>query len=434
MLTQADNETLTQVGPGTPAGELYRRFWIPVSTSGRIGGPDGPQRRLRILGENLIAFRDSDGKVGVLQAQCPHRRAQLFWGRNEEGGLRCAYHGWKFDVTGQCVDMPTEPPESKYKDRLKTIGYPAVERGGLVWIYMGPADRQPVLPEHEFMDLPDTHRIAMSWLQESNYLQALEGDVDTAHVSYLHRWLDPDTAPTAIQMIKGYRHIVGQDKSPKLTVRQTDYGFLYGGRRTLDDGRYYWRITQWLAPFSTHTPTTERGLIKINVPIDDNYTLSIQVNWNPDKPLPNDEEAVRRRAMDGEEGKTILTGGHVIDHPRGPFNTDNDFGLDRDRQGLKFSGIQGGTVAEDRAVSETMGAVLDRGEEHLGISDIAIVALRRSLLRMIRALGDGTEPRLATDGELYRVRGVDVISDEPDFSKLVDLYQERLYNQAAGAL
>jgi phthalate 4,5-dioxygenase oxygenase subunit len=421
MLTQADNETLTRVGPGTPAGAFFRRFWMPVATSDSIGGPDGPQRRLRILGENLIAFRDSDGKVGILQAQCPHRRAQLFWGRNEEGGLRCAYHGWKFDVTGQCVDMPTEPPESKYKDRLKTIGYPAVERGGVVWVYMGPADKTPALPDYEWMNVPDDHRIAVTFIQESNYLQALEGDVDTAHVSYLHLYLDPESGPQPPQFVQGYRHFVGQDKSPRLTVKQTDYGFLYGGRRILDDGRYYWRITQWLAPTTTQLPATDLGSAKINVPIDDEYTLSLSVVWNPDAPIPrNDEDAKRRLGMDGESSTFQLATGHVIDHPRAQVHPDNDYLLDRSAQTRKFVGVAGGTAAEDRAVTETMGHILDRSEEHLGVSDIAVVALRRSLLRMIRGVQEGKDPLLASRGDLYHVRGADLLSEHADFEKVLE--------------
>ncbi|OLT18869.1 hypothetical protein BJF78_11835 [Pseudonocardia sp. CNS-139] len=345
-------------------GTLFRRFWQPVSLSSRIAGPDGPPSRLRILGENLIAFRDSNGDVGVLQALCPHRRTQLFWGRNEEGGLRCAYHGWKFDVTGQCVDMPTEPPESNYKDRLRTIGYPVVERGGFVWVYMGPRDKEPGFPEYEWLDLPESQRMVFTGLQESNYLQALEGDVDTAHVSYLHRYLHPETAPRPAVFNRGYRDFVGQDVSPRLSVKRTDYGFLYGGRRTLDDGTYYWRCTPWMAPAATYLPTTgDLGQALIRVPIDDSYTLSAGLIWSRTGALPEGPDTTRRvRPVD--PGPTRLAGGHVIDLPRGATNLDNDYLIDRAAEQDKFVGIQGGTNAEDRAVTESMGD-LDRSQEHL---------------------------------------------------------------------
>jgi phthalate 4,5-dioxygenase oxygenase subunit len=425
MLAQSDNELLTRVGPGTPMGTLFRRFWQPVSLSSRITGPDGQPVRLRILGENLIAFRDTNGAVGVLQALCPHRRTQLFWGRNEEGGLRCAYHGWKFDVTGQCVDMPTEPPESNYKDRLRTIGYPVVERGGFVWVYMGPRDKQPGFPEYEWLDLPESQRMVFTGLQESNYLQALEGDVDTAHVSYLHRYLDPETAPKPAVFNQGYRHFVGQDVSPRLSVKRTDYGFLYGGRRTLSDGTYYWRLTPWMAPAATYLPTTgDLGQALIRVPIDDNYTLSAGLIWSRTGPLPDGPDTTRRnRPVD--PGPTRLTGGHVIDLPRGATNLDNDYLIDRDAEKDKFVGVQGGTNAEDRAVTESMGE-LDRSQEHLGVSDIAVVALRRGLLAMLRDLDEGKEPAAAQRPELFRVRGRDILSEHGDYEQLLEAHADDL--------
>jgi phthalate 4,5-dioxygenase len=424
MLAQSDNELLTRVGPGTPMGTLFRRFWQPISLSSRIIGPDGPLVRVRILGENLIAFRDSNGDVGVLQALCPHRRTQLFWGRNEEGGLRCAYHGWKFDVSGQCVDMPTEPAESTYKDRLRTIGYPVVERGGFVWVYMGPRDKQPGFPEYEWLDLPESQRMVFTGLQESNYLQALEGDVDTAHVSYLHRYLDPETAPRPAVFNQGYRDFVGQDISPRLSVKRTDYGFLYGGRRTLADGTYYWRLTPWMAPAATYLPTTgDLGQALIRVPIDDNYTLSAGLIWSRTGPLPPGPDIQRRRNVAGEP--TRLAGGHVIDHPRAPTNLDNDYLIDREAEKDKFVGIQGGTNAEDRAVTESMGE-LDRSQEHLGVSDIAVVALRRGLLTMLRELDEGTEPAAARRPELFRVRGRDILTEHADYERLLEAHADDL--------
>ncbi|MFD1521435.1 Rieske 2Fe-2S domain-containing protein [Pseudonocardia yunnanensis] len=417
MLSTEDNALLTKVGRGTPVGNLYRRFWHPVVTAARLPEPDGAPLRVRILGENLILFRDTAGQVGALEALCPHRRTQLFWGRNEEGGLRCAYHGWKFDVSGQCVDMPTEPAESTYKDRLRTIGYPVVERGGFVWVYMGPRDKQPPLPGYEWMDLPADRRLSSSFLQESNYLQALEGDVDTAHVSYLHRFLDPETAPQPPQMVEGYRHFVIQDTAPRLSVKQTDYGFLYGGRRTLADGNYYWRITQWLAPAATQLPSAGQfGTAKINVPIDDENTMSFGVYYNPSRALRKGEWYEPSVSTEAYR----LSTGHLIDHPRGMTNLDNDYLIDREAEKNKFVGVKGGTGAEDRAVTESMGAIMDRSAEHLGVSDIAIVAMRRALLRMARDLENGIEPTLPARAELFNTRGLDVISEHADFQRLLE--------------
>ncbi|BCB77884.1 Rieske 2Fe-2S domain-containing protein [Phytohabitans flavus] len=435
MLSREDNELLTRVGPGTPAGELFRRFWHPVTTSARLGGPDGPQLRVRVLGENLIVFRDTNGDVGVLQAFCPHRRANLFWGRNEEGGLRCAYHGWKFDVSGQCIDMPTEPPASNYKEKLKAIGYPAVDKGGFIWAYLGPREQMPPLPAYEWMDLPDTHRVNTSMLNECNYLQGLEGDVDTAHVSYLHLYFDPEKGPQPPQFHENYRQYVIQDKSPKLTVKQTPYGFLYGGRRTLEDGSYYWRLTPWVAPSASQLPTTEKyGHAKINVPIDDYNHMPFSVMWSREGALgSNSQSDYRRKKASAPVVPFKLNTGHVIDHTREASNLDNDFLLDRSKQTSKFVGVGGGTGAEDRCVTESMGPILDRSEEHLGVSDIAIVAMRRALLRMIRDLRNGVEPALPHNSEAFHVRGMDIISQHADFEQLLAEHADYLLLSSAGA-
>src|SRR5579884_3960363 len=184
MLSQADNELLTRTGPGTPMGNLMRRYWIPTLFSHQLAEPDCPPVRVRLLGEDLVAFRDTEGRVGLLHQHCPHRGASLFFGRNEECGLRCVYHGWKFDVNGNCVDMPNEPPESDFKHKVKATAYPTVERGGVVWAYLGPRETPPPLPE-----LPaNIHEdgSVFAFMIEGNYLQIVEGDIDTTHASFLH--------------------------------------------------------------------------------------------------------------------------------------------------------------------------------------------------------------------------------------------------------
>ncbi|HEV8020077.1 MAG TPA: Rieske 2Fe-2S domain-containing protein, partial [Candidatus Lustribacter sp.] len=186
MLTQAQNDRVTRVGPGTPMGEVFRRYWLPVAQPAQIAEPDSPPIRLRVLGEDLIAFRATDGRVGVVSAYCPHRRAPMFFGRNEECGLRCVYHGWKFDVTGACVDMPSEPPDSLFKSKVRIEAYPTYEAGNVIWIYMGPSEQQPPYPDYEWMRAPATHLFVSRTHEECNWLQALEGGLDTAHSSFLH--------------------------------------------------------------------------------------------------------------------------------------------------------------------------------------------------------------------------------------------------------
>src|SRR5688500_3755387 len=185
MLTITDHDIIVDTNRGQPMGELFRRFWLPVALSSELPGPDSVPLRVRIMGEDLIAFRDTDGRVGLVDAYCPHRGAPMFFGRNEECGLRCVYHGWKFDVDGQCVDMPSEPEESTFKDRVRQRAYPCAERGGVVWAYLGPPERRPALPELEWALLPEAQRYASKRLQECNWLQAMEGGIDSSHISFL---------------------------------------------------------------------------------------------------------------------------------------------------------------------------------------------------------------------------------------------------------
>src|SRR6185312_16358187 len=186
MLTKEENERLTRVGPGTPMGNVFRRYWLPAALSSELPEPDGAPVRVRILGEDLIAFRASDGTIGLVSAYCPHRRAPMFFGRNEENGLRCVYHGWKFDVGGNCVDMPSEPPGSLFKTKVTIENYPTYEAGGIVWAYMGPVEKKPEPPDYELLRVPGTHRFVSKTFEHAHFAQALEGGLDTAHSSFLH--------------------------------------------------------------------------------------------------------------------------------------------------------------------------------------------------------------------------------------------------------
>src|SRR2546426_49215 len=240
MLSAQDNALITQTSIGTPMGELFRRFWLPVLLPEELPEPDCPPVRIKVMGEYLVAFRDTNGLVGIVEAFCPHRRAPLFYGRNEECGLRCVYHGWKFDVTGQCVDMPSEPAESDFKDKVRVNAYPVRELGDTVWVYMGPGT-PPELPQMEWATVPASHRRVAMWIVECNWLQILEGNVDTAHVSFLH---------SAIDGIPGVREEGVEDRAPQLQVIENEIGFAYGGRRKrrLDDPDYWRGAPLFLPP------------------------------------------------------------------------------------------------------------------------------------------------------------------------------------------
>src|ERR687886_715559 len=196
MLSREENERITRVGPGTPMGNLMRRYWMPACLAEELPEPDCPPVRVRLLGEDLVAFRDTQDRIGVLDEYCPHRLASLFLGRNEQCGLRCVYHGWKFDVDGRCVDMPNEPPESNFKDRVRATAYPCRERGGVVWVYMGPPERMGEQPDLEWSLVPADQRFLSKRLQQSNYLQAIEGGIDSSHISFLHSTLTFEDRPS----------------------------------------------------------------------------------------------------------------------------------------------------------------------------------------------------------------------------------------------
>ena len=215
MLSLKDNETLTKTGPGTPIGKLLRRFWTPALLATELPKPDCPPVKVKLMGEALVAFRDTNGRIGLIDQFCAHRKANLFFGRNEECGLRCVYHGWKYDVEGNCVDMPSEPPESRFKEKIRLKSYPCQEWGGIIWTYMGPRELRPELPQLEWARLPDSHRCFQKRLQDCNWAQALEGDIDSAHIAFLHFGQTPSerVANTAAE----YR-----DVSPRFFVDKTD--------------------------------------------------------------------------------------------------------------------------------------------------------------------------------------------------------------------
>src|ERR687886_3117384 len=244
MLSKQDNELITRVGPGTLMGTFMRQYWLPAILSTELPAADSDPLRVRLLGEDLIAFRDTNGTVGLIQENCPHRGASLFFGRNEECGLRCVYHGWKFDATGACIDMPSEPAESDFKNKVRVKAYPTAEVGGVVWIYMGPPEHQPSgPPQLPFTFVPEDERRQVKFLVEANWLQCLEGELDTVHVSFLHStFADDGTGIMNLVREDGYTN----DRHPRLFVLDTPYGFCYGGRRAQRAGNYYWRVTQFL--------------------------------------------------------------------------------------------------------------------------------------------------------------------------------------------
>lgn len=414
MLSQADNELLTRVGAGTPMGDYMRRFWIPALLSKDLAEPDGDPKRIRLLGEDLLAFRDTEGRVGLIDELCPHRHASLFFGRNEECGIRCAYHGWKFDVNGNCLEQPSEPPGSGFKDKVKLKSYPTQERGGLIWAFMGPKEHMGDLPDLDWMHVPDDHRFQTNWHQPCNYAQPIEGEIDPAHVSFLHSRIDKTANDKAALTGSFFK----QDTSPKFKLLQTDFGMTLGSRRTVDEG-FYWRMNHFMLPFFTIiAPVPGQHMTnRIWVPIDDTHTTIFCTTYRIDRPC-SEEELDRWRNGVSDHAK-VIPGTWTPE-----ANKSNDYLIDRHRQRTEiFSGIPG-IRAEDAAMSESAGAIADRTTEHLGVSDTAIIRMRRLLLDGAKALQKGEEPRLATDGGLYRVRSHSaVIKDDGDFDQFPEILE-----------
>ncbi len=415
MLTAEENELLTKTGPGTPMGNLFRRYWLPALLPSELPGPDCDPLRFRILGEDLIAFRDTNGKVGFLAQACPHRGASMFFGRNEECGLRCVYHGWKFDIDGNCVDMPNEPAESNFKHKVQATAYPAAEQGGLVWIYMGPKDRVPPLPLYDFCTVPGAaeQNQVRKWQQDSNYSQGIEGDLDSAHVSFLHRTF----AATNRALFS-----VG---SPRLTVRETDFGLVYGAQRPAPDNQNFWRVTAFIMPLFLDIPGGGNG--HFTIPMDDEHSWWFNIATPPAAGEPPKLKEGQLTPGDADPATTPNVG-YIPGTWKRLRNKANDYLIDRDMQRtVNFTGLPGNRP-QDQAMTESMGTIPDRTREHLGTTDAAIIFWRRLMLRMAKDLQDGVEPELPQKAALFGARALQAVTDEADFDRL----WEGHYSTSAG--
>jgi phthalate 4,5-dioxygenase len=412
MLAHEDNERVTRVGRGTPMGNTMRRYWVPALLAWEVPEPDCPPVRVKLLGEELVAFRDTRGRIGLLDEHCPHRLASLFLGRNEECGLRCVYHGWKFDVEGRCVDMMNEPAEMAFAHKIRTTAYPTVEMGGIIWAYMGPAERRPPVPQFEWTQAPPTHRHVSKVIQESNWLQGLEGGIDTSHAPILHRVLRADSSRPGFKPMDPFV----RGKAPVLEVDLTDYGFRYAGVRPLAGGDVHVRAYHFILPFHQIRPSRFDGSFPrtaghIWVPMDDETTMVYNWEHSTTEPL-GEEDRLERRLGNGP-----------LDVDQSTFrsrrNRKNNYLLDRHVQRTEtFTGIDGVNV-QDRAVQESMGSIVDRSREHLGPADKAVIQARRLLLQAIRTVEAGGTP-LGVEPTYYALRPAEaVLAGDADWRTLL---------------
>jgi len=378
MLPREENDLLTQVGPATPLGRLMRRYWIPALLSAEIPEPDSPPVRVRLLGEDLVAFRDTQGRVGLLDEHCSHRGTSLFFGRNEECGLRCIYHGWKFDVDGKVLETPAEPADSTLKNKVCHTAYPCREAAGIVWSYFGPQESMPLLANYEWMNLPPDHLYVTKSVQDCSWLQGLEGECDSAHLSILHK------AYSERQRGGGDPDMYAADSAPSLEGSETDYGIRMISCRKADAGTIYLRVSNIVLPCHGFIPTgglkgnAEGYTIHSHVPMDDRHSMRYNIHFRRNRPI-RAEERQHEREIEANYRKVR--------------NLQNNYLQDREEQRHEtFTGMGRTFLVHDSCATESMGPIYDRSQEHLGVSDRTVIAMRKFLLQCIRDAMAGKEP------------------------------------------
>jgi phthalate 4,5-dioxygenase len=402
-LTREENELLCRVGPGTPMGEMIRRFWVPVCLSEELPEPDSDPIRVRILGEDLVAFRDSAGKVGVMDEHCPHRGASLFFGRNEEGGLRCLYHGWKIDVAGTILETPCEPAESRMRFHIKHAAYPVVEAGDVVWAYLGPPAKKPEFPYYWWTKVPSANRTVGKIDYDCNYVQAIEGAIDSSHSDFLHSGYEVlGWNPEHIRQVDPNRSTA---KDTRWEVDDTEYGIRYAAIRKAPgatDGSQAVRVSVFAVPFHCLLAGgVNTDVPHLFVPADDNFTwfYDVRIASEPlDKELSMQQRGVVKGVDVGPDYRKVRTLANNYQQNRQAM---------REREEKwAYSGIAWGKPHQDMAVIESMGALTDWTKEHLGVADNVIVAMRGCLIASVKQfLQTGEVPEWQETVPLSQVRG-----------------------------
>ena len=431
MLSAADNDLLTRTGADRPMGQYFRQYWQPVALSAQLPEPDCTPLRVELMGEKLLAFRNSEGKIGLVEPVCPHRGADLYYGRNEKCGLRCVFHGWKFGIDGRAMDLPNVPPDSNYQTEMRVKAYPVREYGGIVWAYLGPdgwSGKIPEVPQLEFGTLPESHRYVTKKRQECNWAQAIEGALDTSHFSFLHMPApdvasnDNPDAPADERRLAWIR----RDPMPQFSILPHDVGFVVGGARRADGRDIYWRMAQFALPSHSTTPSTLPGENYFGytfVPINDTACWIYTYVWNPDRPLTELEREQLRK------GHGVVA---EVDADYVPLrNKSNEYRLDRiDQKTRTYTGVVG-VAEQDAMIQESQGAIADRTREHLTATDAAIVRFRRTLMAGARALQDGVAPEAPWRHDAYTLRSGSWIAAEG--ISFEDIMQQR-FGDTAGSV
>ena len=386
MLSKPQNELVTQTDAGTPGGKLLRSYWQPVATDEEmpIGGHPLP---LKVMGEELVLFRDDQNRLGLIGLHCAHRGTDLSYGRVENGGLRCLYHGWLFDINGQCLDQPAEPDDKKFCHKVRQVSYPVQQKGGAIWAYMGEGEA-PLIPDYQFLTAPEECRMAFRVIQDCNWLQGLESSTDPAHVSYLHR-LSPGMIGA---QIGSDARMFGEDIYPRLGVEHTSYGARIYALRKFKDGKNYLRVNNYLYPNGTTPVSSEPPPVggyqgRAYVPIDDNSHCRFEFVYR--------KEGIDKAHWIKSKGKEVNA------NKRHVRNAANRYLQDREelkREGGDFAGMGRYAPAQDAFAIETAGVIQDRTQEHLGSTDIVIIEVRKALLGAIKQMETtGEAPGLLRD-------------------------------------
>ena len=393
MLKQDDNDLLTRVGPGTPMGQMLREYWVPAMRSQSLIA-DGAPQRVRLMGENFVAFRGTSGEVGFIYEACPHRGASMALARNEDNSLRCIFHGWQIDVNGKLLDVPCEPANRReaFKTGVKIGHFPTREAGGMLWVYLGKQEQPPSFPEFEFNNLPASHVCARRALVHYNWLQGLEAHLDASHVGILHSGFMNAKRPLGI----GIRDLslATMHRAPRTEMQPTVYGLREGAVRDLDDGTSYVRIREVALPFFTfiphapHEPCSGRA----TVPIDDEWDAEWYILYDPHKPLDQHAIDMLWEGADDDPDNFAKSLG----------TAENLWHQDRDSMRTHWSGFPKSIPFEDFIITESMGARQDRSNEQLGQADIILVQVRRLLLNALRAYQQGQPAPWNFDPDTYR--------------------------------
>jgi phenylpropionate dioxygenase-like ring-hydroxylating dioxygenase large terminal subunit len=439
VLSKEDNELITNTDRGTPMGEFFRRFWLPAALSEELPGPDCAPVRVKLLNEDLIAFRDTSGRPGLVDAYCPHRGAPMFFGRNEEDGLRCVYHGWKFDVTGACVDLPNAPEGETFKNKVRITGYPCEDKGGIIWAYMGPAEKKPPFPAFEWCSLPPANRYVTKFIMECNYLQAMEGDYDPSHGRFLHSTLDGNR--NAIRQNFNRNQVRSTfnpqffdsmearrvKQQPPDRIEDSDSGILFITAQDTTDGRKSAQVAPWMMPIFTTagiTASTNTYSSNMRIPVDNHNILFYRLRWSFD-PLPE------------EEIQEYKTGGYT--HPemipgtwRGKANVHNDYEIDRVAQKyFTFTGIKTFPLQDIAMMENQWGSLADRTKEHLTSLDHRIIYVRRRLLRSAKNLAQGIDPSEPFHPEAYKYHSAQVVLESGTLDDAVTMAKQKMMESGA---